>query len=219
MILTQDEYNAKWEFVRSFIDELCIYRVKPNEMPLIGKAPNTFYTWQFYLRRGLFNHEFLTAVSEMFLQKVYEEYNTFEFQIAGLETASTPMLAGIPLVAAKYGLDINAFSIRKNQKEYGIFNWIEGRVNNKPIMLIDDLCSSTMSLSKALSVLVQLKLVNILDRAFCVVNKKNVEDKTQPAIDNHLPEKIKVLYLYSLNDFDLTYGTNKKEDDNDKSKD
>ena len=204
MILTRDEYNVKLQLVRDFIDEFCIYRVAPGEQLLIGKEPNTFYRWQFYLRRGLFNHEILTAVSEMFLQKVYDEYQTFDFQIAGMETASTPMLAGIPLVAAKYGLNINAFSIRKNQKDYGLLNWIEGRVSDKPILLIDDLCSSTASLNKAFNVLINLKLTNILDRAFCVLNKKHVANKTEPALDKYLPEQIKVLYLYSLDDFNLT---------------
>lgn len=209
MILTQDEYNERWQFVKNFINELCIYRVKPGQPLLVGKQPGTSYSWQFYLRRGLFNHEFLTAVSEMFLQKVYEEYQTFDIQIAGLETASTPMLAGIPLVAARHGLNINAFSVRKNKKEYGLLNWIEGRVNNKPIILIDDLCSSTMSLDKALTVLINEQITNILDRAFCIVNKKHVEDKTKPAIDIHLPEEIKVMYLYSLDDFNLTYKADK----------
>lgn len=213
MLLTQDEYDLRWKFVRQFIDELCIYRVKPGQPPLLGKEPNTFYSWQFYLRRGLFNTEFLTAVSEMFLQKAYDEFKSFEFQIAGLETASTPMLAGIPLVAAKYGLDINAFSIRKNRKEYGLRNWIEGRVNNKPILLVDDLCSSTKSLDTAYTILIKENLVNVLDRAFCVVNKRNVEDKTQPAVDTYLPEQIKVMYLYSLDDFNLTYNTAKEEND------
>lgn len=209
MILTKDKYNARRQFVKDFINELCIYRVKPGEKRLIGKQPGTSYSWQFYLRRGLFNHEFLTAVSEMFLQKVYDEYQTFDIQIAGLETASTPMLAGIPLVAARHGLNINAFSIRKNKKEYGLLNWIEGRVNNKPIILIDDLCSSTTSLKKALDVLIEVNLTNILDRAFCIVNKRNVVDKTKPAIDIHLPEEIKVMYLYSLDDFNLTYRADK----------
>lgn len=209
MILTKDKYNARRQFVKDFINELCIYRVKPGEKRLIGKQPGTSYSWQFYLRRGLFNHEFLTAVSEMFLQKVYDEYQTFDIQIAGLETASTPMLAGIPLVAARHGLNINAFSIRKNKKEYGLLNWIEGRVNNKPIILIDDLCSSTTSLKKALDVLIEVNLTNILDRAFCIVNKRNVVDKTKPAIDIHLPEEIKVMYLYSLDDFNLTYKADK----------
>ena len=210
MILTKDKYNARRQFVKNFINELCIYRVKPGDPFLVGKQPGTTYSWQFYLRRGLFNHEFLTAVSEMFLQKVYDEYQSFDIQIAGLETASTPMLAGIPLVAARYGLNINAFSIRKNKKEYGLLNWIEGRVNNKPIILIDDLCSSTISLKKALDVLIEINLTqNILDRAFCIVNKRNVVDKTKPAIDIHLPEEIKVMYLYSLDDFNLTYRADK----------
>lgn len=205
MILTSDDYNAKWLFVRNYINEFCIYRVKPGEPKLPGKLPNTWYAWQFYMRRGLFNAEFLSAISEMFLHKVYEDLQTFDFQITGLETASTPLLAGIPLIAAKHGIDINAFSIRKNRKEYGLLNWIEGRVNEKPIMLIDDLCSSTASLRTAHSILTKLNLTKILDRAFCIVNKKNVLNRNEPATDIYLTKQIKIFYLYSLDDFNLTY--------------
>lgn len=205
MILTPDEYYDKWLFVRNFINEFCIYRVKPGDPKLPGKLPNTWYAWQFYMRRGLFNAEVLGAVSELFLQKVFNELQTFDFQIAGLETASTPLLAGIPLVAAKHGIDINAFSIRKNRKEYGLMNWIEGRVNNKPIMLIDDLCSSSGSLRDSHQILLKVNLTNILNRAFVVVNKKNVENRNEPVVDKYLTEEIKVFYLYSLDDFNLTY--------------
>lgn len=205
MILTPDEYHSKWLFVRDFIYQFCIYRVQPGEPLLKGKDPNTWNARQFYLRRGLFNAEFLATVSELFLQKIYEEIQTFDFQIAGLETASTPLLAGIPLIAAKHGVDINAFSIRKTRKEYGLLNWIEGRVNDKPIMLVDDLCGSTASLNTAYNTLIKVNLTNILNLAFCVVSKNtSLEDRKKLTENSYLPEDVRVSYLYSLRDFGLT---------------
>lgn len=203
MIISSDEYVEYNEWVKDFIDKHCLYRVPKGHPPLVGKAPNTFYTWQFYLRRGLFNHEFLYKTSKMFLHLCEKEFGSFQFQICGMETASTPMLAGIPLVAREYGLDINAFSVRKNRKDYGLRNWFEGRINDKPIMMIDDLCNSTESLGKTLEILLRNNLFNVLDRSFAIVNKVKKEDA---GVDNDhaLPEEIKVLYFYSLDDFDLT---------------
>ena len=202
MIISEQQYSELWESARTYIDSNCIYRVPMGEPPLPGKKPGTFYTWQFYLRRGLFNHNFLRAVSEMFLFKAEREFGSFEFQICGMETASTPLLAGIPLVAQLHGIDINAFSVRKNQKEYGLLNWIEGIVNDKPILMIDDLCNSTESLAKTLEILLRCNHFKVLDRAFAIVNKVRNESKITDG-DKHLPQEIQMLYLYTLDNFNF----------------
>lgn len=191
------------EWVKKYIDNLCIYRVPKGQPPLLGKAPNTWYTWQFYLRRGLFNQEFLYQTSKMFLHKCEKEFGCLEFQICGMESASTPLLAGIPLVAREYGLDINAFSVRKNKKEYGLMNWFEGRISDKPILMVDDICNSTNSLGKTLEILLRNNLFNVLDRAFVIVNKVKGKHKSNRN-DHALPKEIEMLYLYSLDDFNLT---------------
>ena len=80
-----------------------------------GKKPGTYYTWQFYLRRGLFDPIFLSVLSQMFIYKVEREIGHFNFQLSGLETAATPMLAAIPLVARGYDIELNAFVVKKEQ--------------------------------------------------------------------------------------------------------
>jgi len=207
MIISDDIYEDLHTWVKEYINEECIYRVHPDQPPLKGKAPGTFYRWQFYLRRGLFNHTFLSAISQMFLYQAEKELGSFDFQICGMETASTPMLAGIPLIAKGYGLDINAFSVRKNKKEYGLENWIEGRVNNKPILMIDDLCNSTESLAKTLDVLIQEGLTSVINRAFAIVNKTN-RDKKEFNYDHQLTKQISMMYLFSLDDFELQLSPN-----------
>jgi hypothetical protein len=136
-----NEYDELHFWTKNYIEKNCL--IRNRVMP--GKIPGTTYTWIFYLRNGLFNHEFLSAVSQMFIHKVKHEIGQFNFQISGLETGSTPLLAGIPLIARVFDLNINSFSIRKEQKTYGLLNWIEGMPNEKPVMLIDDLCNSSIS--------------------------------------------------------------------------
>lgn len=199
-MISDKEYEDLYKWTEDYIDKKCI--IRKTGMP--GKIPGTKYSWIFYLRNGLFNHEFSSAIAQMFLYKIEKEVGHFDFQICGLETASTPMLATIPLVGRIFGLDINSFSIRKNQKEYGLQNWIEGIPNDKPCLILDDLCNSSMSMKKAYDVIQKQKLP-ILSQSFCIVNKvnKQTHDKDRVEHDMYLPKDMKVLYLYDLDNFNL----------------
>lgn len=200
-MISDEKYLQIRNWARRYIDEKCIYRGPP----IPGKVPGTVYTWQFYLRNGLFKYDFLSAVSQMFIYKIQKEIGHFEFQLAGLESASTPMLAGIPLVSAAMGYDINAFSVRKERKEYGLQNWIEGVPNEKPVMLVDDLCNSQVSMRKAYDI-IDAHHLKIFDHAFCIVNKVNKDElsKEKERTDKHLPKNIKMIYLFDLDDFNLS---------------
>jgi orotate phosphoribosyltransferase len=193
-------YDELHFWTKNYIEKNCL--IKNRVMP--GKLPGTTYTWIFYLRNGLFNHEFLSAVSQMFIQKVKHEIGHFDFQISGLETGSTPLLAGIPLIGRVFDLNINSFSIRKEQKTYGLLNWIEGMPNEKPVMLIDDLCNSSMSMKKSYDILQEEK-IPVFNYAFSIINKvnKNIHKETRVKSDMYLPEDIKMIYLFDLDDFNL----------------
>ncbi len=194
------DYDELHQWTKKYIEEKCL--IKNRWMP--GKIPGTSYTWIFYLRNGLFNHEFLSAVSQMYLYKIKQEVGHFDFQIAGLETGSTPLLAGIPLISRVFNLDINSFSIRKEQKTYGLLNWIEGIPNEKPVMLIDDLCNSSMSMKQGYDIL-RNENIDVFNYAFSLVNKvnKNIHKEVRTRTDMYLPENIKMIYLFDLDDFNL----------------
>jgi len=73
-------------------------------------------------------------------------------------------------------------------------------------MLIDDLCNSQISMGKAHEILVQHELP-VFNHAFCIVNKVNKDDhsKEREMTDKHLPKHIKMLYLFDLDDFNLSH--------------
>jgi orotate phosphoribosyltransferase len=169
-----------------------------------GKMPGSKYTWMFYLRRGLFNHQFLINVSQMFIYHIERLDPKFNIQLTGLETAATPMLAAIPMVASVMGVDINAFVVRKERKTYGLLNVIEGIPNNKLAIIIDDLCNSSRSMAQCLNTLLA-ENIPVADIAFVIINKSNkeVHDKVRLAGDMYLPKDIKVISLFTLDDFDL----------------
>jgi orotate phosphoribosyltransferase len=199
--VSDTEYEQLKQWTQSFINDVCI--VRNTKMP--AKKAGDWYTWMFYLRRGLFNHRFLSAVSQMFIYKMERIDSDLNFQISGLETAATPMLAGIPLIARVYGDDINAFVVRQERKQYGLLNTIEGLPNTKPVLMLDDLCNSSSSLSKCYKELIDLKH-EVCDTAFVLVNKSNEEVHTRERLntDMYLPAHIKVISLFTLDDFNLS---------------
>lgn len=200
MRVSDEEYAVLWNFVRSYIDHKCLVRNK--DMP--GKAKGSRYTWMFYLRNGLFNPEFMFAIGKMFIYKMERIDKDLDFQITGLETAATPMVLGIAMVAKYLGVDINAFIVRKERKEYGLLNALEGVPNGKLCVLMDDLCNSGRSMAKAFDVLEE-EGINVANVAFSIVNKCNsTHPEKRKNTDMYLPEGMTVVSLFSLDDFGLT---------------
>ena len=197
--ITDSEFQELFEYTRDYINKNCIIRYKF----LPGKAPGSFYTWMFYLRRCLFNHNYLTAIGKMFIYKFERIDPSFNFQITGLETAATPIVTALPLIAKQYDIDLNAFIVRKTRKEYGLLNLIEGLPNDKPALMVDDLSHSTSSLARCCQLLFD-ENIPVYDRAFVVVSKTNkIENvkKDKYIYDNNL----KIVNLFNLNDFGLNY--------------
>lgn len=200
--ITEQEKHIFREWLIDYIDKNCIVRIQPGKPQMLGKAPGTSYNWQFYLRRGLFNPDFNEMVAHLFLDLVQEKIGHFDFQIAGLETASTPLLVSIPIVARSFGIKLNAFSVRKNRKEYGIHNWIEGIVEkDKPVLLLDDLCNSSNSMQKAMYTIHGDQKLEFLKFAFAIVNKSEEVFKKC----KNMPPDMQMLSLFSLKDFTLEY--------------
>ena len=200
--VSDQQYAEMREWVRNYINANCIVR----DVNIPGKVPGTTYSWMFYLRRGLFNAMFSSAIAQMFLYKVEREIDpTFNIQLSGLETAATPMLSSIPIVWKAFGVNVNAFVVRKEQKEYGLKNWIEGYATDQPVLMIDDLCNSGSSLARCHQILSNMN-ADFIPYCLTIVNKSNkgVHSKQRLASDIYLPKNFKVISLFDLDDFDLT---------------
>ena len=199
--INDEQYKLMWEVMHAYINANCI--VRNTGMP--GKLPGSRYTWMFYLRNGLFNPEFLISLGQMFIYKMERVDYELNFQITGLETAATPMLAGIPMIAKVMGIDINSFVVRKTRKEYGLLNMVEGIPNDKLAVMVDDLCNSSNSLAQCFHKL-SAEDIPVADVAFTIVNKSNkkLHEELRFQTDMYLPKEIKVISLFTLDDFDLS---------------
>jgi orotate phosphoribosyltransferase len=198
--VSDEQYKVLHEWVYHYIDQKCIVR----NTKMAGKMPGSTYTWMFNLRNGLFNPKFLINISQLFIYHMERIDPKFNFQITGLETASTPLLVSIPMVASVMGIDINSFVVRKSRKEYGLLNIVEGMPNNKLAIMIDDLCNSSRSLAQCLHTL-DSEEIPVANVAFAIVNKSNkgVHDESRLVTDMYLPKEVKVISLFTLDDFDL----------------
>ena len=215
MLISEEDYNSFWEWMKKYISDNCIFHAgQPRVEHLktswnidlredkswlaFSSDPNgKRYSWQFYLRRGCFDATFNSVLTQMFLYKVEREIGHFAFQISGLETAATPMLSAIPLVAKGFGIDLNSFVVKKEQKQYGIRNWIEGCPNpDLPVMIIDDLISSSNSMLIANKILQEKMDLKTMDYVFGIINLRSTTHCLK------LPDK-KILYFFDCDDFNL----------------
>ena len=228
MIISEDDYIIMKESMQEYIQTKCIFRLGDNWdidcredkswMGAKGNLDNKLgkkYTWQFYLRRGCFNSTFNSVLSQMFIYQVERKIGHFNFQLSGLETAATPMLSAIPLVARNFGIELNSFVVRKDRKKYGLLNWIEGEVKTGvPVLMIDDLISRSNSMKKCNDILTKSHAnIETMDYVFAIVNKytKHMGNKyykqsfegfgnTSTMYCDKIPDK-KILYLFNCDDF------------------
>jgi orotate phosphoribosyltransferase len=71
--------------------------------------------------------------------------------IGGLTFGADPMAMATAFVSELKGSPINAFSIRKTQKDHGIIRWVEGDIKpGQRVVIIDDVATTGGSTIKAI---------------------------------------------------------------------
>jgi orotate phosphoribosyltransferase len=198
--ITDEHYEDLAKWVHTYIDRHCILR----HVDLPAKAEGKRYNWMFYLRRGLFNAQFNFNIGQMFYYYLERLDPEFDFQITGLETAATPMVTSISMVSKLMGTELNAFIVRKDRKKYGLENIVEGLPNKQHAIMFDDLCNSSKSLAECHKKLTG-ENIPVANVAFTIVNKSNEGVHTEERLtgDMYLPPEIKVVSLFTLDDFGL----------------
>lgn len=159
--LSRVKMGVKLEYLRSEIEHNGIYRVAPGMRRLPAKQPNLTYTWQFYLRRCMFDPKFIAAAAEALIERLPDT----DIQIAACEDAGVSL--GLAMSAV---LGTPMISVKKARKVYGLMNFTEGKVTGKPILLVDDLAGSQSTLKVAAKTLEAFKLP-VADQYATLINK------------------------------------------------
>ncbi len=193
------EAEAEFAYARNFINDRCIARVPKGSTDLLAKGGKGYYRWQFYLRAAFFNPAILQLITNDFFAKFGHLMRDDAVQLAGVESASTPMLTAFALEADRCGYPVNVFSIRKEVKAYGRRNFIEGIPTDKPVILLDDLVSPNhYTMLHAMSVLDAHK-IPMTGHVYAALYKTfHPED-----VIERKGRRYGVSYVFSLNDFDL----------------
>lgn len=197
--MTEDD-TLRW--MRDLINDTAIARIRPGEKPMKRKNAEGFSTWQFYLQRALLNPRFLAAASELFVTRHLLTAKE-PFQVAGVMSGAATLVAGIGLEAHRRGLQLNTFMIRKDPKEYGLENVLEGTPLDLPVFLVDDLTSPNHhTMLKGLWALKthQLRHTN---QIFVIVDKRPRGAGNMQSIRHDFDGKVHGLFC--LDDFDLTW--------------
>jgi orotate phosphoribosyltransferase len=175
------------EYLRNEIEHRGIYRCEPGTR-IPAKAKDKYYTWQFYLRRCLYDPRFTNTAADLLVELL----SSRNVQVGACEDA------GVVLgMAIADRLNTPMFSIKKQPKAYGLMNRLEGRILGLPVLLVDDLAGSQVTLRSSRQMLTNMGLP-IAKEYVTLINK------TQGTHDAYLDD-MKLVSLFTCDDFKLTW--------------
>jgi orotate phosphoribosyltransferase len=187
--------------LRDTINDHCIVRVPSGSKELPALDGQGHYTWQFYMRRVLLDPDCLRLICEDFWKRFEQLFNLEPFQLAGVESAAVPLITALVIDGARRRLDINAFTIRKSRKTYGLRNLIEGSPSGRPVLFVDDLTSPQHNAFWHAVHAISQSQLKLNGRGYVLVRKQNAE--ACPVIETSMGI-VKIDSLFTLSDFSMT---------------
>jgi len=177
----------KREYLRNEIEHKGIYRCEPGTR-IPAKAKDKYYTWQFYLRRCLYDPKFTNAAADLLVELL----SSRDVQVGACEDAGVVLGMAI---AERLGTPM--LSIKKQPKAYGLRNILEGPILDLPILLVDDLAGSQVTLRSSRQLLTLLGRP-VADEYVTLINK------TTGTHDAYLDD-MNLVSLFTCDDFKLLW--------------
>ena len=157
--------------IAAFIHEKCIYN---PDTPMFGIGPGDRYKSQFYMANlttnGCMMRSVMTVLDELML---CNELDPGDYQFAGRTWSALPILGVISL--HYHFRNVNTFIVRRERKIFGKNNIFEGIPNDKPVILVDDVCNSTIAFKHCHDIIAAHN-IPVHPKIFCILNKKNATD-------------------------------------------
>ncbi|MDO8589748.1 MAG: PQQ-binding-like beta-propeller repeat protein [bacterium] len=196
--MTQDPRTYLKEVISQ---KVFIPRGKENFVSPGGNQSN----WIFDFRKILLKPRVIRAVTELFLK---EFPDTSGLQIGGIEVAAIPLVTGMIMSLSEREQDTDGFFIRKSRKKDGLLRMIEGEVNEKRIILVDDILNTGQSFIRQVEILESLG--KKVDAIFAILRFRS------PEYYKYFHDRgIRIVSLFTLDDFAEALGVanlpNKKE--------
>ncbi len=192
-LVQSDTTNPALERLRDLVADYAVNRASSGvRIQGPNGEPND---WLMDLRATFMLPEALDLFAELFWQRYAAKA---PLQVAGMEVAAIPLVVAIMLKAKQLGHECNGLMIRKERKTQGLGRQIEGTPNSNPVIVIDDLANSGISLSKVQAVLWKENLP--VHEFFVVVDfqsPKGLRWRAQPGVPP-------LQSLFSLQQFQLS---------------
>ena len=126
--------------------------LQKKNLYVLSQSRKCFRDWAFDVRSFVLNAKNAELIFLSFWKKCGDQY---PFQIAG-ETLAGAMLAQLlSLKAREKKIALNAFAIREERKEKGVYKNIEGEVKDLPVIIVDDIFNSGGTITYALELFKQ----------------------------------------------------------------
>ena len=219
MLLQEDDKTKLRSILYDFIDLNCLWRANPDKVYFEGLPPGKTYgknikslnTHQFFLRNLTHNPIMVSyacmLIADRIITSIQEKREYSRFQFAGLETSSIPLISALQqyfMNLGEHSIPINSFIVRKERKDYGLFNLIDGIPEpNVPVMYIDDLINKASTISK---------VHYAIHYEFGLTPTKNLYTIMQMRDLNLLKiddNDIVINSLFNKHEFDVTYNEDK----------
>lgn len=171
----------RYEDLRAAIASTALIREKDGTVIIGSERTGAQTPWIFDFRALLLQSKWLNRYAEIFWERYAPE---FPFQVGGMETAGIALVAAIVMKGEERGTPVNGFYVRKSRKRQGLMKYIEGTLNDLPVVFVDDLINSGQSVSKGVDILARegknvtgvfVMLAFRADDAYPLLKEKNIQ--------------------------------------------
>ena len=101
-------------------------------------------------------------------------------------------------------MSINSFSIRKERKSYGLFQYIDGIPTDAPVIIVDDMINSGSSIKKCMEVCKYELGINVNPNVYSIVTLSK-----EPYSFKYHNDNITINSIFVEQDFNYEYDKNK----------
>lgn len=192
------ENAVLWTQLRKLIKTVSY---KTGDFTLASGQKSTFFL---DMKKAMYQPEGLFSLAEL-LAPVLKAYWPDVRQIGGLATGAIPLVvivsirsyleyyAGVPAAEVRRGSVINSFFVRKEVKDHGVPQEIEGCfIPGLPVVLFEDVTTTAGSLLKVVR--------TVRAQGSEVLGAITVVDRLQGGRENLKAEGIELLSLYTIDD-------------------
>ncbi len=185
---TMSDFEEKKAYLRKVIQTDVIISNEEADIPILYKTGKEL-AWFCDFRRAFSDKAFLTYAAEF----VWEQFDSNAgYQIGGLESAALPFITATVLKSE----NATGFFIRKSRKKKGQTRLIEGKMTDKPVILVDDLIGRGGTFEKQIKTLEEEGFTVVA--VFAIIRFKPIEE-----YEYLVKKKIPIHSIFTLDEFTL----------------